>query len=71
MKIDVRENVQDDDPEFLEVRFSDQDVINVDKSSRVITFEEEDGNDFQVYVEDINNLIKALEKAKDFLAGKL
>lgn len=63
MEIDIRSGCED---EVKGIRFSDTDVITdvIYDDRRYVEFNDSDGNVYPVLIDDIDNLIKALEHAK-------
>lgn len=51
------------------VRFNDEQVINIDDSNSVIEIEDVSGSTILIQQEDIDYLIKAIQKSKDILQG--
>lgn len=68
MKIDIRNEPNESD-KLIEIVWADRDPLTIDKENpKVIKlYDCHSAGEYRIYTEDIDNLIKALQRAKQYV----
>ncbi len=68
MKIDIRGELNDSD-ELIEIAWADRDTLTIDKENPEVIklYDSYSYDGYQIYTEDIDNLIKSLQRAKQYV----